>query len=186
MSDIKALALLAVLCTMLLGPLQSWAEARVEVRSSAATLYIQAEIETRADRATAFAVLTDYNRWAEYIPDLLVSRVISRPGDPLYLEQRGRIPSMPNFPLVMILAVEESPGKHIRFYRTAGNVRSFSGEWLIEGKPRRVRLLYRAVVEPGFPMPPQVSQEIFRNETKGRLEALAREMERRMPPANSR
>jgi hypothetical protein len=65
-------------------------------------------------------------------------------------------------------------------------VRSFSGEWLIEGKPRRVRLLYRAVVEPGFPMPPQVSQEIFRNETKGRLEALAREMERRMPPANSR
>jgi hypothetical protein len=177
----RILSRFALLCALLPAALQAWAEARIEIRSNAATLYIQGEIEAKADRDTAWAVLTDYNHWSEYIPDLLVSRVISQPGAPLYLEQRGRIPAMPNFPLVMILAVQETPGKQLRVYRTAGNVRAFSGEWLIEGKPRRVRLLYRAAVEPGFPMPPQVSQEIFRNETKGRLEALAREMERRMP-----
>jgi hypothetical protein len=185
MSKLTIVSRISLLCMLLLGPLHAWAEARIEIQSNAAVLYIQGEIEARADRETAWAVLTDYNHWSEYIPDLLVSRVISRPGAPLYLEQRGRIPSMPNFPLVMILAVQETPGKQLRFFRTAGNVRSFSGEWQIEGKRRRVRLLYRAAVEPGFPMPPQVSMEIFRNETKGRLEALAREMERRMP-ANSR
>lgn len=164
-----------------LAPLPAQADASVEVRSNAATLYVQAEIATSVDRATAWAVLTDYARWPEFVPDLLLSRVVSRPGDPLYLEQRGRIPSMPNFPLVMILAVEETPHKRIRFYRTAGNVRSFAGEWLIEGKPTRVRLVYRSVVEPGFPVPPQLSQEIFRNDAKVRLEALAAEMQRRMP-----
>jgi Polyketide cyclase / dehydrase and lipid transport len=171
----------AVLGTMLLGPLQARAEAQVQVVSKAAALYVQAEIDTTADSATAWAVLTDYSRWTEFIPDLLVSRVISRPGDPLQLEQRGRIPSMPNFPVVMILQVEETPNERIRFYRTAGNVLAFAGEWLIEGKSPQVRLVYRAVVTPGFPMPPQVSQEIFRSDAKLRMEAMALEMARRMP-----
>jgi hypothetical protein len=89
---------------------------------------------------------------------------------------------MPNFPVVMILQVEETPLKRIRFYRTAGNVLSFAGEWLIEGKSRKVRLVYRAVVMPGFPMPPQASMEIFRSDAKVRMEAMAQEMARRMPP----
>lgn len=175
------LAGFAVLGTMLLGPLQAWAEAQVQVENNAAALLVQASIDTTADRATAWAVLSDYNRWPEFIPDLLVSRVISRPGDPLQLEQRGRIPSMPNFPVVMILQVEETPNERIRFYRTAGNVLAFAGEWLIEGKSPQVRLVYRAVVTPGFPMPPQVSKDIFRNDAKVRMEAMAQEMARRMP-----
>jgi hypothetical protein len=178
---------IAGLAMMLLAPLHAWAEARVQVESKGAALQIQAEIDTTADSKTAWAVLTDYDHWTQFIPDLLVSRVISRPGDPLQLEQRGRIPTMPNFPVVMILQVEETPTKRIRFYRTAGNVQSFAGEWLIEGKPRKVRLVYRAVVMPGFPMPPQVSMDIFRNDAKVRMEAMAQEMARRMPaPKKSR
>jgi len=174
---------IGLLGMMLLGPLAAWAEASVQVESKAAVLYVQAEIDTMADNETAWEVLTDYNHWSEFIPDLLVSRVISSPGDPLQLEQRGRIPTMPNFPVVMILQVEESSLKLIRFYRTAGNVLSFAGEWLIEGKSRQVRLVYRAVVTPGFPMPPQVSMDIFRNDAKVRMEAMAQEMARRMPAA---
>jgi hypothetical protein len=176
-----------VLITMLFGSLQAWAEASVQVESKGTTLYVQAEIDTTADRETAWAVLSDYDHWTEFIPDLVVSRVISRPGDPLQLEQRARIPTMPNFPVVMILQAEETPNERIRFYRTAGNVQSFAGEWLIEGKSKKVRLVYRAVLVPGFPMPPQVSMEIFRNDAKARMEAMAQEMARRMPalPAKS-
>lgn len=180
-------AAFVVLVTMLFGSLQAWAEARVQVENKGTTLYVQAEIDTTADRETAWAVLSDYGHWTEFIPDLVVSRVISRPGDPLQLEQRARIPTMPNFPVVMILQVEETPSERIRFYRTAGNVQSFAGEWLIEGKSKKVRLVYRAVLAPGFPMPPQVSMEIFRNDAKVRMEAMAQEMTRRMPalPAKS-
>jgi hypothetical protein len=174
-------AAIAVLITILPGSLQAWAEASVQVENKGTTLYVQAEIETKADSKTAWAVLSDYDHWTEFIPDLVVSRVISRPGDPLQLEQRGRIPTMPNFPVVMILQVEETPNERIRFYRTAGNVQSFAGEWLIEGKPGKVRLIYRAVVMPGFPMPPQASMEIFRSDAKVRMEAMAQEMARRMP-----
>jgi len=185
MRGLPDLVAIAALGALLLAPLQAWAEASVHVESKETTLYVQADIDTTVDSKTAWAVLTDYDHWTEFIPDLVVSRVISRPGDPLQLEQRARIPSMPNFPVVMILQVEETPLKRIRFYRTAGNVLSFAGEWLIEGKSRKVRLVYRAVVMPGFPMPPQASMEIFRSDAKVRMEAMAQEMARRMPPPKS-
>jgi hypothetical protein len=181
MRRLAKLVVIGALGTVLLGSQPASAEASVQVESKAAALYVQAEIDTTADSATAWAVLTDYNRWSEFIPDLVVSRVISGPGEQLQLEQRARIPSMPNFPVVMILAVEETPQKRIRFYRTAGNVLAFAGEWLIEGKSRQVHLVYRAVVTPGFPMPPQASMEIFRSDAKVRMEAMAQEMARRMP-----
>ncbi len=169
----------AALCGLLLLPIPALpAQARVQVQANEAVIQVHAEIDTRVDRDTAWSVLTDYNRWSEFIPDLAVCRVISGPGEPIRLEQRGSIPWLPNFPLVMIALVEENPPRSIRFQRIAGNIRALVGEWQIQGKTP-VRLVYHSTVIPGFPMPPEASIEIFRHDAKVRLEAMAREMERR-------
>lgn len=157
---------------------QALAEARVRVDTSDERIQVVAEIQTRVDRDLAWQVLTDYERWAEFVPDLLVSRIRSKPGEPVRLEQRGQIPWLPNFPLVMIVQVKETPPATIQFLRVAGNVRTFMGEWQIVGK-NRVRLVYRSLIEPGFAVPPEVSIEIFRHDAKTRMEAMAREMARR-------
>jgi hypothetical protein len=157
---------------------QALAEARVRVDTDAELIRVVAEIETRVHRDLAWQVLSDYGRWAEFVPDLQVCRVISGPGEPIRLEQRGRIPWLPNFPLVMITQVKETPPRSIQFLRIAGNVRSFMGEWQIVGK-NPARLVYRSLIEPGFALPPEVSIEIFRHDAKVRMEAMAREMARR-------
>jgi hypothetical protein len=180
---ITLLARLTLLAIVLLGAGNVLADARVQVEADAAVIRVAAEIDTAVDRDTAWSVLSDYNHWADFVPDLLVCRVISPPGEALRLEQRGRIPWLPNLPLVVILQVEETPPKSIRFQRIAGNVRALAGEWQIQGKSH-VRLVYRSIVEPGFPMPPQTSMEIFRNDAKVRLEAMAREMARRAEASN--
>ncbi len=154
------------------------AEAQVRVSTDGGRILVVAEINTNVDREMAWQVLSDYGRWAEFIPDLTVSRVISAPGEPLRLEQRGQIPWLPNLPLVMIVRVEETPPTSIEFLRVAGNVRTFVGEWRIVGR-NRVRLVYRSLIEPGFAVPPEVSSEIFRHDAKMRMEAMAREMARR-------
>jgi hypothetical protein len=177
MKPFVTIATTLVLCAALL-PRPTWAEARVQIEGDTTVFRVTAEIDTGVNRETAWNVLIDYNSWAGFIPDLTLCRVISQPGEPLLLEQRGRIPQLPNFPLVMITAVEENPRKGIRFMRTAGNVKSMAGEWQIKGKSR-VRLYYRSVVEPGFPLPPQLTLDIFRNDAKVRLEAMADEMARR-------
>jgi len=178
MKTLRRLVQAAVLAVSLTGAAHASGEARVKVEADAAYIRVLAEISVDVDQEVAWRVLTDYNRWSEFVPDLLVSRVISRPGEPLRLEQRGRIPSMPNLPLVMILSVEEIPPKGLRLQRIAGNVRALLGEWHIQGKSP-VRLVYRSVVEPGIPVQPQMSMDIFRQDAKVRLEAMAREMARR-------
>jgi hypothetical protein len=168
----------AGLCLSLSASAHALAEARIRVDTDAALIRVTAEIETRVDRNLAWQVLSDYGRWSEFVPDLQVSRIISQPGEAIRLEQRGRIPLLPNFPLVMITEVKETPQRRIQFLRVAGNVQSFMGEWQILGK-NPVRIAYRSLIEPGFAMPPEVSIEIFRHDAKVRLEAMAREMARR-------
>lgn len=155
----------------------SRAEATVTVEANATTVRVTAEIDTTVNRDIAWKVLSDYNRWAEFIPDMQVSRVVSRPGEPLLVEQRGVIPWMPNFPLVVIASVQETPGKGLRFQRVAGNIRAIEGEWRIQGR-KKIRLVYRSTVEPGFPLPPKMSTEIFKHDAKVKLEAMAQEMAR--------
>lgn len=179
MNSIKRLIHVAFFFAYLTGAAHGGTEARVNVESDAGMVRITAEIQAGVDRDAAWRVLTDYNHWSDFVPDLLVNRIISKAGEPLRLEQRGRIPWLPNFPVVMLIAVEEIPPKVIRMHRTAGNVRSLVGEWQIQGNNAPVRLVYRSIVEPGFPMSPQVSVEIFRHDAKVRLEAMVREMERR-------
>lgn len=156
----------------------AFADARVQVETNGPMVQVTATIGTTVDRQTAWEVLTDFNHWADFVPDMALSRVVSPPGQPLRVEQRGVIPWLPNFPLVVVADVEETPQRMIRFRRIAGNIRAMDGEWQIEGK-NPVRLQYRSTTELGFPLPVQVSAEIFRNDAKVRLEAMAREMARR-------
>jgi hypothetical protein len=50
---------------------------------------IHASAMLNADAATAWRVLTDYDHYAEFIPDLSVSRVIARNGATVTAEQSG-------------------------------------------------------------------------------------------------
>lgn len=167
-----------LLISCLLASAQLRAEAKVNVEASPTVVRITAEIRTTVNRDIAWKVLSDYDHWAEFVPDMIVSRVVSRPGEPLLVEQRGVVPWMPNFPLVVIASVQETPGRGLKFQRVAGNLRAIEGEWQIQGRSR-VRLVYRSTVEPGFPLPPQMSTEIFRHDAKVKLEAMAQEMARR-------
>jgi Polyketide cyclase / dehydrase and lipid transport len=156
----------------------SFADAEVQVEADAGVIRVSAQIATSVDRKTAWGVLSDYNHWAEFIPDMIVSRIVSQPGEPLLLEQRGTIPCLSAFPLVVIAQVEETPYTGLRFRGVAGNIKALAGEWRIQGK-HHVRLIYHSTVEPGFPLPTQVSIELFRNDARIKLEALAQEMARR-------
>lgn len=162
----------------LLAAAHTHAEAQVSVEADATRIRIEAQIVTAVNRDLAWQVLSDYDHWAEFIPDMLSSRVVSRPGEPLLVEQRGVVPWMRNFPLVVIARIEETPKRSLKFQRVAGNIKSIEGEWRIQGRSK-VRLTYHATVEPGFALPPQVSVEIFRQDAKARLEAMAAEMARR-------
>lgn len=85
---------------------------------------ISARAELRVNVETAWRVLTDYDRYATFVPDLAVSRVVMRDAQTAIVEQRGeaRFLSL-RYPLEVWLAVAEVPYRSVRSRAIAGNFR---------------------------------------------------------------
>lgn len=163
-----------------LGNVQA-ASAKVEARTGLSGVKVEASETLQADAATVWATLTDYNRLATFIPDMVSSRVISPPGAPKRVEQ---VADAGLFAFVMpdhvVLLMEESPNRLIRFRSISGRVLAMSGEWQIIGDAAPVTLVYRSRIVPIAPLPPLVSEYFVEDEVKKRFEAVGREAERRM------
>lgn len=142
---------------------------------------IEARGRVAADVDTLWETLTDYDRLATFIPDMVVSRLVSAPGQPKLVEQQA---DAGMFAFVMpdhvVLAMEERPRGLIRFRAVSGKVAAMSGEWVISGRDAPVTLLYRARVIPLLPPPPLVTDHFVEDEVRVRFAAVIREAERRM------
>ena len=157
------------------------AGARVKASTGLSGVKVEASQALQVDAATLWDTLTDYNRLATFIPDMVSSRVISAPGAPKRVEQ---IADAGMFAFVMpdhvVLAMEETPPSQIRFRAVSGKLVTMSGEWRIVGDAAPVTLVYRAHIVPLGPIPPLGSGFFVEDEVRSRFEAVGREAERRM------
>ena len=173
-SLMSAILALGVACSALAG------QATVVANTSLSGIKVKAKQVLQADANTVWETLTDYNRLATFIPDMVSSRVISAPGTPKRVEQ---IADAGMFAFIMpdhvVLLMEESPNRVIRFRSVAGKVLAMTGEWQIIGETAPVTLLYHSHVIPLAPLPPLVSDYFVEDEVRKRFEAVGREAERR-------
>lgn len=157
------------------------ATAKVDASTGLSGVKVEASQVLQADADTVWATLTDYNKLATFIPDMVSSRLISPPGAPKRVEQ---IADAGLFAFVMpdhvVLLMEESPNRMIRFRSVSGKVLAMTGEWQIIGDNAPVTLVYRSRIIPIAPLPPLVSDYFVEDEVKKRFEAVGREAERRM------
>ena len=154
--------------------------AKVKANTGLSGVKVEASQVLQTDARTLWGTITDYNRLATFIPDMVSSRVISAPGAPKRVEQ---IAEAGLFAFVMpdqvVLALEETPYSVIRFRAISGKLVSMTGEWRIVGDKAPVTLLYRAHIVPMSPIPPLGSGYFVEDEVRARFEAVGREAERR-------
>lgn len=149
----------------------------VSVQLGQNAIRVAGEAEIRASRAVAWETLTDYESWVGFLPDLQVSRVVSRV--PLRVAQRGTLPWLPGIPLVVLAEVVELPRERVRFSKLQGNLLFLEGEWRLAGKDGALRLSYLAEIMPGLPLPPNLSVDAVKSDTRAKVEAMAQEILRR-------
>lgn len=143
---------------------------------------IYATTQVHADGIVVWNTLTDYNRLASFVPDMTLSRVKSPPDAPVKLvEQRGSggLLSM-ILPDYVLLEIRERPYHQIAFRSVSGLGLAMEGEWVIQGTRAPVILGYRTQVTPSLPSPPVLTDSYVESEIRTRMEAVAREAERRM------
>ena len=89
---------------------------------------VRAIAEIDADVADAWKVLTDYGRLVDFIPGMRESRVVSRDGSHVVVDQSGKASLLFfTFPMSVRLAIDEYPNDRIVSNAISGNFKEMHG-----------------------------------------------------------
>ncbi|CAD6342814.1 unnamed protein product [Miscanthus lutarioriparius] len=148
----------------------SWRERRV-----------LASVPVAADADTLWQVITDYERLADFIPNLVQSGTIPCPHEGrIWLEQRGLQQALYwHIEARVVLDLQEIHdsinGRELHFSMVDGDFKKFEGKWSIRSGPRSSSavLLYEVNVIPRFNFPAIFLEKIIRSDLPVNLGALA-------------
>ncbi|MFN0038263.1 MAG: SRPBCC family protein [Burkholderiales bacterium] len=159
----------------------------VEVIRHGDAFEVQASADIEADRWRAWEVLTDYDRLAQFIPGMTSSRVISREGNTVVVEQNGEATLLFfRFPMQVRLAIEEYPPDRIESHALSGNFKTLQGTYFLENHGTLLRLRYVGKFTPDFNVPPLIGTFLVRNVLRKRFLAMIEEILKFGPPSPGR
>lgn len=150
----------------------------VTVSRSGNVFEVTSQSRIHASREIAWAVLTGYDGYPDFVPGMKSSRYLSQ--DPLRIEQSGvfgvlflrkRIQST--------LDVQQLPMSEIRLVSVKGNLRKLHTNIRISVNDNQVVLDYHSVIEPDFWVPPFIGTPLVRAAIREKLTAVALEIEKR-------
>jgi ribosome-associated toxin RatA of RatAB toxin-antitoxin module len=116
---------------------------------------LQGSVWIPAERQQVWQVLTDYDHLAEFIPNLVESRVIGRENGRTLVRQVGSQKVLfAQFSAAVVLAIEEIFPQQLRFQKTQGDFLIFEGFWdLADWSAHQTLLTYHLQVKPPRRMP---------------------------------
>jgi carbon monoxide dehydrogenase subunit G len=152
----------------------------VEASRDGEFVTVVASAELPADLRVAWEVLSDYNHLAQFIPDISSSRVVSRDGDKVLVEQKGAIGFfIYRQPVEVTLEVLEEPMHRITARATSGNIRDLETRYELQSDGAGLRLAYSGRFIPDFILPPVIGMPIMRHVIERRFRAMVDEILRR-------
>ncbi|HYS51643.1 MAG TPA: SRPBCC family protein [Burkholderiales bacterium] len=141
---------------------------------------VSASALMQVDARIAWEVLSDYDNLAQFIPDLKSSRVVSRDGNRVRVEQKGEIGFFFYWqPVDVTLEVLEQPPHRIDARRIAGNIRELETRYELGTSAAGVRFDYSGRFIPDFSVPPLIGMPIVRRIVERRFRAMVEEIVRR-------
>ncbi len=126
--------------------------------------------------------LTDYEKLAEFIPNLSTSRRLPHPEGGIRLEQVGvQNLKVVTFSARVVLDMTEEYLSAIRFKMVEGDFKAFSGEWLLQPMPETeaggTRLTYCLEVWPKATIPVIAIEQRLRKDLPANLKAILQHLD---------
>lgn len=177
---IVAVVLALLLTVVATQPAAFAATISVDSEQRGGAIHIHASAVLNADTATAWQVLTDYDRYPEFIPDLRTSRVVARRGANVTVEQSGDAALwLFRWPLDITFEINELPPNGLRSRAVAGSLRALASRYTLSAVASGVRLEYEGDIAPGFEFFGDIEQIAVRQNVARQFQALADEIERK-------
>ncbi|MGC9502261.1 SRPBCC family protein [Baaleninema sp.] len=139
----------------------------------------QAWIVAEGSLVTAWEVLTDYNRFGEFLSNVKASQLLESEGNRRVFQQVNRI--IFNQTATVSIGVVETYLRTIEFHLVEGDLGGLDGVWSIEPLPKENRVLisHRVSVDPGSEENRSLFFRLYRNGIEDSLRGYRREIEGR-------
>ena len=139
------------------------------------------QVLVNGSRDTVWAVLTDYNHFDSFLPNVEESHQLQSNGNRVVFEQVNvfRVATLTHRNRVVVTALENYPNQ-ISFSVTDDEVKTLRGTWQIKPMPsNQVLITHQVLIDPGPSIFRGVYLNVYRNQLKNTLTALKQEIERR-------
>lgn len=146
-----------------------------------AAVIVEAFEDIEATPQQAWAVLTDYEDLARFIPDMTESRIISRTGNTVVVEQKGSASLfLLSRPVQVRLEIVESPYEWVTSRAVSGSFKEMAGRY--ELKPQgggMLRFTYTGRIVPDFWVPDFIEAAAVKRSITRQFSAMMKEIRRR-------
>lgn len=141
---------------------------------------VSATADLQVDAATVWSVLTDYEHFAEFIPDMVSSRIVSRSRDGMVVEQRGQFGFLFfRQPVHLVLDILLDLPRRMLARSISGDLRDLTSTFEISETSPALRLSYKARFVPAVPLPPFIGLAVVRYQMERQFAAMVKEIVRR-------
>ena len=189
MSETTTRICAALFFTLAVAPRLAHTAETIETRIERQGEYITVDASAlmQVDARIAWEVLSDYDNLARFIPDMKSSRVVSRSGNRVRVEQKGEFGFFfYRQPVDVMLEVVEEPRRRIDARRISGNIRDLETHYELEASDPGVKLHYAGRFVPEFSVPPFFGMAMMRRIIERRFRAMVEEIVRRDALARGR
>jgi len=156
-------------------------EISVVATAQDAAVQVTARALLHAPIELIWQTLTDYDHLARFIPGIASSRVVSRQGAQLTIEQVGtaRLWFL-TYPISVTVTALEHPYEGIDVHLLQGNLRQLDGGYRIEPRPDgTTELTWSGSIAPDAPLPGFMRTPLLRRTISEQFTGMVREIERR-------
>ena len=128
----------------------------------------------KAAPAAVWKVLTDYENMPEFVPDLEKTRVISRNGNRVIVEQSGAARFLfLSRKIHLVVQVAEEPISAIDISLVSGDMKVYSCRWELSALPDGgTRIAYSGKLVPKFYVPGRLGSNIIRRDIERMMTAV--------------
>lgn len=152
----------------------------ISVASHSDTIEIEATALLNADVATSWRVLTDYERYVDFIPGLRESRILGREGATVTVQESGEVTLwLLRRALDVTFEIIETAPTRLDSRVVSGDLRTLNSRYLLVPVGNAVRLEYTGKLNSGLALFAPIEQFAVKQNVAHRFQALADEIERR-------
>ncbi|WP_295951871.1 SRPBCC family protein [Rhodoferax sp.] len=156
------------------------ADSEVHVARADGSFTVDMTIHVPVDPARAWAVLTDFEHMADFVPNLASSQVTERSDGLVKVVQKGVAKyGVFSTHFESTREIHLVPTHEIRAHGVGGNVQRMESLMQLEPDGTGTKLTYHAEVQPGFWFPPLVGPSLVQHQTAEQFTAMLHEMLKR-------